>query len=76
MLGLQPPQFDDDKTFIMLVDTVSDKNLTPIGDGINETQLPDQDISSQYHIGVLCGCDNDNIHIPTLADVFDSIDQD
>lgn len=41
-----------------------------------ETELPDDDISIQHHIGVLCVCDTNDVYIPTLADVFDYIDQD
>ena len=76
MQGLQFPQFDDEENYTVLVDTADDKNPTLTSDGINETQLPDEDVSSQYHIGVLCGCDSDDVHIPTLADVFDYINQD
>ena len=50
--------------------------MKKIPDGINETQLLDKNVSSQYHIGILCRCDNDDVHIPFSADVFDSIDQD
>ena len=28
-----------------------------------------------HHVGVAYGCDNDNVYIPTSAEVYDSIDQ-
>ena len=36
----------------------------------------DNDALTVHHIGVAYRCNNDNVYIPTSAEVYDSIDQD
>ena len=36
----------------------------------------DDDALTVHHVGLVYGCNNDNVYVPTSAEVYDSIDQD
>ena len=65
----------NDKKSSVSVDTGDSESLSLVMGGNSELGYLDDTASTQHHVGVLCGYD-DNIYIPTLAEVFDSVDQD
>ena len=45
-------------------------------DGNFQLEEPDNNALTVHHVGVAYGCNDDNVYIPTSAEVYDSIDQD
>ena len=69
-------EFGDDEKSSVSVDTEGNESPSLVAGDNSELEEPDDAASTHYHVGVLYGYDNDDVSIPTLAEVFDSIDQD
>ena len=67
--------YDNKKSYVV-VDTGGSESPSLVAGGNSELGQPDDIASTLHHIGVLCGYDNNSIYMPSLAEVFDSIDQD
>ena len=66
---------DDDKSAVPM-DTEDNESPSQPDDSDTKSEEPDNSISTLHHIGVAYGYDNDDVYIPTSAEVYNSIDQD
>ena len=68
-------EFDNDENSSVSVDTEDNESPSFVVGGNSDLEELDDKALTHHHVGVLCGYDN-NIYIPTLVEVFDSINQD
>ena len=76
--GLSVPtkQVDIDQIPTVTIDTEGNASPSQESDGNTETDLPDNDVPTEHQVGVLLGCDINDVYIPISTKVFDSIGQD
>lgn len=60
----------------MTIDTEGDTSPSQDSDDDAEAELPDDDVLTEHYVDILVGRDNNDVYIPTLVEVFDSIDHD
>ena len=63
---------DDDKSAVPM-DTEDNESPSQPDDSDTKSEEPDNSISTLHHIGVAYGYDNDDVYIPTSAEVSQMI---
>lgn len=66
---------DYDKSSMPIATEGSESPSLVVDDNF-ESEGPDDAALTYHHVGVIYGYDDNNVYIPTLAEVFDYIDQD
>ena len=75
-LSIWTTQFKSNEKLTVTIDTEGDTSPSQDSDDDAEAELPDDDVLTEHYVDILVGRDNNDVYIPTLVEVFDSIDHD